>query len=137
MWPILPVAHPTVPLTPRPLLFLAGRVPSLRGETARYLFFNLSLQPVGRCRKVGRALQDVFLKKIKRYEGVPWWLNVLRIQHCHFCGSAYCCSMGSIPGPGISTCLECGQKKNKKKKKENERWGRKYITSMLELAMCI
>ena len=47
--------------------------------------------------------------------GVPWWLSELSIQHCHWCGSGCCCGTGSIPGPGISTCLRNSQKKEKKK----------------------
>ena len=45
---------------------------------------------------------------------VPWWLTWLRIQHCHCSGSACCCGIGSIPGPGTSTCCRHGhtQKKN-------------------------
>ena len=50
---------------------------------------------------------------------VPWWLNRLRIQHCHYCGLGHCCDSGhycgtgSIPGPGTSTC--CGMVKQANK----------------------
>ena len=45
--------------------------------------------------------------------GVSLWLNGLRIQHCHCCGSGYSCGMGSIPGPGTSK-----RKVNKRKEKK-------------------
>ena len=50
--------------------------------------------------------------KSKNRHGVPWWLNGFKIQHCHCCVSGYYCSMGSIPGPGISACHRHGQKNN-------------------------
>ena len=40
---------------------------------------------------------------------VPWWLSGLRIQHCHCCGSGYCCWAGLISGLGTS-CLRYSQK---------------------------
>ena len=36
---------------------------------------------------------------------------------CHCCGSGYCCGIVLIPGPGTSTCLRGGQKKENKRKK--------------------
>ena len=42
--------------------------------------------------------------------GVPWWLSRLRIQHCHYCGSGYCCGGGLIPGLGTSACCRHDQK---------------------------
>ena len=53
-------------------------------------------------------------KWIKRnfFLGVTWWLTGLRIWHfLHCCGCGYCCSMGSIPGPGTSTCHRHGPPK--------------------------
>ena len=41
--------------------------------------------------------------------GVPLWCSRLRIWHCHRSG------LGSVPGPGTSTCCRCGQEKEKKK----------------------
>ena len=43
--------------------------------------------------------------------GVFLWLSRLRIQHCRCRGSGGCCGVGSIPGPGTSTCSGRGQKK--------------------------
>ena len=40
----------------------------------------------------------------KAGRGVPWWINGLRIWHCH------CCGMSSIPGRGNSACCGCDQK---------------------------
>ena len=42
----------------------------------------------------------------------------VRIQCCHCSGSGRYCDMGSIPGPGLSTC--CGYSQRKKKKKKND-----------------
>ena len=59
-------------------------------------------------------------QKVRRYrvkkclQGVPWWLSVLRVWHCHCCGSGHCCGESWIPGPGTSSCHRCGQKKKKK-----------------------
>ena len=41
--------------------------------------------------------------------GVPWWLSVLRIWHCH------CSGLGSVPGLGTSTCHRHNQKRKEKK----------------------
>ena len=49
------------------------------------------------------------------YPGVPWWLSMLRIQHCHCCGSGSCSGSGSIPGQGTSTCCRCSQKRKTNK----------------------
>ena len=43
--------------------------------------------------------------------GVPLWHSKLSIWCCHCRGSGHCCDVGSIPGPGTSTCPRCGQKK--------------------------
>ena len=42
------------------------------------------------------------------------WHSGLRIWHCHCNGSGGCCGVGSIPGPGTSTCLKHSQKKKKR-----------------------
>ena len=42
---------------------------------------------------------------------VPSWLNGLRIQCCHCCGSSYSCGTGSIPGLGASACHGLSKKK--------------------------
>ena len=47
--------------------------------------------------------------------GVPLWHSWLRICHCRFSGSGHCCSTGSIPGPGTSTCGGRGQKESLKR----------------------
>ena len=31
-------------------------------------------------------------KYVKKYARVPWWLNELRIQHCHCCDLGGCCA---------------------------------------------
>ena len=36
--------------------------------------------------------------------GISWWLNRLRIQHCHYYG------MGLSPGSGTSVCYVAGKK---------------------------
>ena len=46
---------------------------------------------------------------------LPWWLNGLKIQCFHWCGLGCCCSMGSVPGPGISTWLRRGKNKQANK----------------------
>ena len=65
-------------------------------------------------------VEEIYVKKKKKNPegGVPLWCIRLSIQHCHYSSSGCCCGMGSIPGPGISTC--CRQKKKKKKKKSGE-----------------
>ena len=51
------------------------------------------LRPIFWCTRVG-------------IPGAPLWHGGLKIW-CHCSGSGRCCSLGSIPGPGISTC--CGR----------------------------
>ena len=46
--------------------------------------------------------------------GVPTWLSMFRIQHCHCCTFGYSCGTGSIPGLGTFTCHRWGQKKKKR-----------------------
>ena len=36
--------------------------------------------------------------------GVPWWLNWLRIRHCHCCGLGCYCGEDSVPVLGSSVC---------------------------------
>lgn len=48
--------------------------------------------------------------------GVPLWHSGLR-QCCHGYSFGCCCSTGSIPGPGISTCCRCGPPPKKVKVK--------------------
>ena len=50
---------------------------------------------------------------LKVAKGAPWWLSGLRTQHCHCCGSGYCCGVGLIPGLATSTCYGCGQERVK------------------------
>ena len=45
------------------------------------------------------------------FQEIPLWCSGLMIQHYHSCGAGWSCSMGSIPGPEISTCHECGPPK--------------------------
>ena len=54
-------------------------------------------------------------EKKNLYFGVLLWLSWLRIHHCHCSSLGHGCGMGSIPGPGTSTCCKDGQKKKKKK----------------------
>lgn len=49
--------------------------------------------------------------------GVPLWLSGLRICFCHCSGLGHRYSVGSIPGPGTSTCRGYSQKKKKEKEK--------------------
>ena len=44
--------------------------------------------------------------------GVLLRCNRLRIQCCHYSSLGHCCGAGLIPGPGIPTCHEHGQKKS-------------------------
>ena len=46
--------------------------------------------------------------------GASQWLRGLRIR-CY-----YCCGLGSVPGPGTSTCSRRGQKKKEKKQNCSE-----------------
>lgn len=40
--------------------------------------------------------------RLKRFPNrVPWWLNGLKIQHCHCYGMSHSCSTHLIPGLGI------------------------------------
>ena len=50
---------------------------------------------------------------------VPLWPKRLRIWHCHYCGSCYCCDASSVLG--TSTCCEYGQEKIKNKKERKKR----------------
>ena len=47
--------------------------------------------------------------------GVPWWLNRLKIWHCHCHGLGCCCGIGSVPSSGTSKCQGCSQNKTVKK----------------------
>lgn len=47
--------------------------------------------------------------RLKRFPNrVPWWLNGLKIQHCH------CYGAGLMLGPETSICYGCKKKKKKK-----------------------
>ena len=50
---------------------------------------------------------------LKLVVGAPLWHSRLRNWHCRCSSSSHCCSAGSIPGLGTSTCCGCGQKKKK------------------------
>ena len=43
-----------------------------------------------------------------------------RIWHHHSCSVGHSSGLNLIPGPGISICCKCGQKKNKEREKERE-----------------
>ena len=58
----------------------------------------------------------------RKVSGVPLGHSRLRIWCCHCRGSGCCCGMGSIPGPGTSTCHGQGQKKNRKVSVVLEGW---------------
>ena len=73
------------------------------------VLFSLADLDVGQ--KGTGALKDV-IGQSSKLEGVPLWLNRLRIQHCH------CCGVGSIPGKG--TPHAPGPDKKKKKRKNLE-----------------
>ena len=53
--------------------------------------------------------------------GVPWWHNGLMTWCCHSYVSGYSCVVGSIPGPGTSTCRWCNKEKKKKRKKRKQK----------------
>ena len=57
-----------------------------------------------------KALAKYTFKK-KKNDGVPWWLNRLRIWHYYCHGSVCCCGEGLIPGPGTSSCCWCSPSK--------------------------
>ena len=63
-----------------------------------------------------RNLELIFQQ---RQKGVLMWHSELRILHCHCKGLGRCCGVGSIPGPGTSTCYRHSQKKNKTKQNRN------------------
>ena len=48
---------------------------------------------------------------VKGFMGVPLWCSGLKIQLCHYSSLGHCYDVCSVPGPGISTCCGCGQKK--------------------------
>ena len=57
-----------------------------------------------------------FLWLSKKAEGrVPLWFSRLRIQHFHCSGLGRYCGIGSIPGPGTSTCMGKAKKQTNKK----------------------
>ena len=53
------------------------------------------------------------LKRVKQRHYVWSFLVVQQVKDPEFLGSGCCCGMGSIPGPGTSTCCRYGQKVNK------------------------
>ena len=53
-------------------------------------------------------------------EGIPSWHSGIRIWHCHGRIPGHCCGTGSMPGPGISTCV-AKKLKNKKQKTRNNK----------------
>ena len=50
------------------------------------------------------GVEGVWFEKNKASLEVPVWCSRLRSQRCRRCGAGHTCSMGSIPGPGTSTC---------------------------------
>ena len=60
------------------------------------------------CRRCGPKKRP---KKKNYIFGVPWWLNRLRMGHCHCHGSDYYCEAGLIPSLGTSSCHGHRQKK--------------------------
>ena len=51
------------------------------------------------------------LQMKKQRSEVPWWLSVLRFQHCHCFGSSYYCGLRSIPGLAWETLHALGVSK--------------------------
>ena len=49
------------------------------------------------------------------FHTMPWY----QLEK-HTPGLGHCCGVGSISGPGSSTCCRCGQKKKKKKKEKKK-----------------
>lgn len=69
--------------------------------------------------------------------GVPTWFSWLRIWHCHYHGSVYCCGADFIPGSGNPTCQGNGQKgKKKKKTAKNKKQTSPQLTHQLRVACC-
>ena len=57
-------------------------------------------------------------QKLKRERlGVPMWLSRLRIPCCHYSGSGHRCGKSLILGLGTSTCLWCGQKRERERER--------------------
>ena len=44
--------------------------------------------------------------------GCSYVAQWVKYPRCHWCGSGYCCGVGSIPGLGTSAYLGCNKKKN-------------------------
>ena len=100
----------------RCLLFLPGK----SSANKKPLYFKPSIHPMDST--VYSVPQFFFFSLyIRVLSGVLLWPSRLRIRHYH-CSSLGCChGTDSVPGPGTSTCHECGPPKshtNLKKRKE-------------------
>ena len=80
---------------------------------------------------------DKIKKKIQEF---PLWLRGLKIQCCQCCASGYSCGMGSLSGPGTSTCYGHSQKKYKKYQKifkkinkQNQEFYKLYLVTFVNL----
>ena len=66
--------------------------------------------------------------KLKLLRGIPLSCGGLRIWHCHCSSLGHCCGVGSIPGPGTSTCHGCSPQKITRKicrEKDEQKYSRK------------
>ena len=92
-------------------------------------------KPVAKGQKLCDCTYEV-PKKVKF--GVPVWCSRLRIWHCHCSGSGRWCGMGSIPGPGTSSCRRRGLKKKKVKciETETRRRGSSLVAEELRIQHC-
>lgn len=59
--------------------------------------FGWSFRNVKWSHKPGAEKEGAVTFKMSGLE-VPCWLSTLRVWHCHWCGSSYCCGEGSLPG---------------------------------------
>ena len=85
------------------ILYYSGYTRSLGGQND-----SSSPYPTASLEKI---LEDNLIKKST--QGVPMWLNGLRIWHCHCSGWGCCYGARLIPGLRTCTCCGRGQKKMK------------------------
>ena len=67
-----------------------------------------------------------------RNQEVPVWRRGLRIWCCRSCGTEHNCRMGSILGPGTSTCHGCSQKQKQTNRKNVEKSKPSYTADKIE-----
>ena len=75
----------------------------------------------------GAALKKKRKKKKKALEEFPCGAVCSGPDGGHCCGSGYCNGAGLIPGPGTSSCHQCGKKKDKKEGRKKKKKRRKSL----------